>query len=312
MPTLINDADVDNDMPVDCYLHDLDATDLSHPLPGERTAVFVFIQYVALGRKLSRILDLLYTTTRRRDGAVKIAELDLELRMWNQSLKTGGIFFDIGNVSELSSGGTHHSDEKIKAWLQLTANLSMVLVHRPGLSFSDTTTEFANCLRTCLDCSQVILSLLSDSNYPQWLRNISFMGPGTVFQSALMYAYCQCKCLPSKSEGIPSLETSVTMISKGISILDHDLRCHPTGPDFYSESITEVIGTLRTLQSSLAQVAHAAADATNIMQEYHDPNIFDEHTWGSNALDELNYMTATDWMGEIPGPFMGFMDLGGS
>lgn len=300
-------------MPTDCHLHGLGATELSHPLPGERTTVFVFIQYVALGRKLSRILDLLYTTTRRRDGATKIAELDLELRMWNQNLKTSGISFDIGNFSELASGETCHVDNRIKLWLQLIANFAMILIHRPGLSFDDKTAEFRKCLSTCLDCSRVILMALSSSYIPSWLRGMSLMGPSTVFQSSLMYAYCQCKCFPSGSEGIPPLETSMTMISKGASTLESDLRARRlNGTEFYLESITEVIGTLQTLRSSLAQVAHATADATNIIHENNGHNIFEEEMWGSNALDDLNYMSATDWMGEMSGPFMGFMDQGGS
>lgn len=310
---MIDDADVDNDMPTDCHLHGLGATGLSHPLPGERTAVFVFIQYVALGRKLSRILDLLYTTTRRRDGATKIAELDLELRMWNQNLKTSGISFDIGSFSEVALGESYHGDNRIRLWLQLMANFAMILIHRPGLSFDDTTAEFGKCLRICLDCSQVILTTLSDSCIAPWLRSLSLVGPSTVFQSALMHAYCQCKCLPSRPEEMPPLETSMDMISKGISILQSDLRGNRfNGPEFYQESIAEVIGTLQTLQSSLTQVAHGAADATNIMHGNHDPNIFEDDIWGSNALVDLNYMSATDWMGEMSGPFMGFMDLGGS
>ncbi|KAJ5183047.1 hypothetical protein N7492_000663 [Penicillium capsulatum] len=313
LPTLIDDADVDNDMPMDCYLHGSEAPELSHPLPGERTAVFFFIQYVSLCRKLSRILDALYTTTRRRDGATKIADLDLELRMWNQNLKTDGIYFDIGSISGLPSAESQHGVDNIRTWLQLMANYAMVLIHRPGLSFDDTTSDFAKCLRICLDSSQAILTILSHSPIPFWLRGISLMGPGTVFQSALMYAYCQGKFLSSRPEQIPSLETSMTMISKGIFILESDLHLHPSaGTEFYHESISEVIATLQTLRSSLAQVAKAAADATNIMQGHGDSNIFQDEMWVSNALDDLNYMSATDWMGEMSGPFMGFMGMGGS
>ncbi|KAJ5100058.1 hypothetical protein N7532_007059 [Penicillium argentinense] len=70
LPSLINDVDVDNDMPMDCHLHDLDMEELSYPLPGERTAVFVFIQYVLLGEILSstRGMNALhhYATTKWR------------------------------------------------------------------------------------------------------------------------------------------------------------------------------------------------------------------------------------------------------
>ncbi|KAJ5510737.1 hypothetical protein PEX2_020160 [Penicillium expansum] len=317
LPPLINDVDVDNDLPIDCHLYDLEATELSHPLPGERTAVFVFLQYVSLGKKLSRILDLLYTTTQRRDGARKITDLDRGLRVWNQNLKANGILFDIGNTDlQHSSGDTNHSYESTTMWLQLMANITMTLIHRPGLSFDDTTPEFGNCLRECLDSGSAILSLVEASNIPKWLRNLSLVGPATIFQSALVHIYSQLKYRTFKPDGFPALDTSMGMISKGISILTMDSsRATQVQGSIYSESLSEIIKTLRTLLSSLpvaqglVETPHVVDDGVPISDA---PDTFDEQNWSGNALDALNYMTASDWMGDPSGPFMGFMDLGES
>ncbi|KAL4868387.1 fungal-specific transcription factor domain-containing protein [Aspergillus spectabilis] len=89
LPPLISDTDVDNDMPTDCRLLDLEAGGLLHPLPGETTPVFLFNLYATMGKKMSSILDILYTTTQRRQGSVKIEKLDREMRVWSQNLDPG-------------------------------------------------------------------------------------------------------------------------------------------------------------------------------------------------------------------------------
>lgn len=277
----------------------------------------MFLQYVSLGKKLSRILDLLYTTTQRRDGARKITDLDRDLRVWNQNLKANGILFDIGIIGrQHSSDGTNHSNEITTIWLQLMANITMTLIHRPGLSFDDTTPEFGNCLRACLDSGSVILSLLETSNIPKWLRNLSLVGPATIFQSALVHIYSQLKYRTFKPDGSPALDTSMGMVSKGISILTmENSRATQAQGIFYSESIREIIKTLQTLLSSLpgaqglVETPHVVNDGVPVSDA---PETFDEQNWSGNALDSLNYMTASDWMGDPSGPFMGFMDLGES
>ncbi|KAL4959557.1 Zn(II)2Cys6 transcription factor [Aspergillus stella-maris] len=80
LPALISDIDVDNDMPTDCQLRSLEDTELIHPLPGQTTPIFSFNHYAAMGKKMSSILDSLYTTTQRRLGAAKIERLDRDMR----------------------------------------------------------------------------------------------------------------------------------------------------------------------------------------------------------------------------------------
>ncbi|KAJ5092842.1 hypothetical protein N7456_008703 [Penicillium angulare] len=316
LPSLIHDVDVDNDMPLDCHINDLDAADISHPLPGERTAVFIFIQYVNLGKILSRVREMLYTTTQRRNGAVKIHDLNLNLRMWNQNLKMNGIDFDIGNVSSRDTSGEPASEnERTTLWLQLLANVAMVLVHRPGLSFDDTTVDFSNCVGSCLASGTAILSLLHDPQAPQWLRNMSLVGPSMVFQSSLMHIYGQCYSRSVHLEGCPSLETSIDCLQNGISILQRDgANSSHFGSSFYHESITETIKTLQLLHTLLAQDGQNTPGAgPSIYDEIlgQPPGILDDQVWSANALDALNYVIPTDWMYEVPGPFMGCMDLDG-
>ncbi|KAK9853007.1 uncharacterized protein MYU51_007555 [Penicillium brevicompactum] len=318
IPPLINDVDVDNDLPIDCHLHDLEASELSHPLPGERTGIFVFLQYVSLGRKLSRVLDLLYTTTQRRDGARKITELDRDLRVWIQNLKTSGINLDIGSTNfQHSVDISVQPYENATIWLQLMSSITMNFIHRPGLSFDDTTADFGICLRACLDSSTTILSLIEALQVPRWLRNLSLIGPATVFQSSLVHIYSHLKYTISKPDWLPSLDTSMGVISKGVSLLKSDAQSslvnQATG-NFYRQSLREITETLETLLSSLPMVSQSFLGPDSVVNDGAPTtnDTLDEQYWGGNALDALNYMNAFDWMGNPSSPFMGFMDFGGS
>lgn len=317
LPALINDVDVDNDLPSDCCLLGLDSADISHPLPGEHTAVFVFIQYVRIGKIFSRIREMLYTTTKRRNGAAKIKELDLDLHMWSQNLKVHGIQFEIGALSTLNLAECARKGiEKTALWLQLLANIATVLIHRPGLSFDEDTPQFANCLRACVGSSSACLALLENTYVSRWLQNLSMIGHGVVFQSALMHVHYQCQSSTVNLEGGPSLETSLDFVLKGRSILEKHVILNTQVPNsrhsIYHESISEVMGVLDLLHSLLVQKGQTEADTGSLTN--HDilgdpPVFFDELNWGTEALDVLNYVTATDWACDIPVPFMGYPEL---
>lgn len=304
---------------MDCYMDDLDAAELTYPLPGERTPVFLFVQYVSLGKLLSRIREMLYTTTQRRNGASKINDLNLDLKIWNQNLKMTGITFDIGIIPSSSPRNeSSYENEGPVLWLQLLANTAMVLINRPGLSFDDTTVEFANCLRACVASSAANLSLLEGHQVPHWLRNMSLFGPSMVFQSALMHVYCQCYRRTISLQECPALEASVGGISNAISILEKDrtdFHHVNSNQSFYHQSMNEAVSTLKLLLSLLSTPEHIEAGAElSVDQGFvsQSPGTLDDPSWSATALEDLNYVLDTDWIYEVQGPFMGGMDLGGS
>ncbi|KAI2816563.1 transcriptional regulator family: Fungal Specific TF [Aspergillus niger] len=86
LPKLIQDDDVDTDLPIDTDLDDVTASDIPLPLPGETTSMATFILYVKLLRLFSSCLKSLYTTTKRRNGVAKITALDHELSVWHHSV----------------------------------------------------------------------------------------------------------------------------------------------------------------------------------------------------------------------------------
>ncbi|KAI1356613.1 hypothetical protein F5Y01DRAFT_301455 [Xylaria sp. FL0043] len=145
LPTLIQDRDVDIDYPLDCDLSQGDAEHLSLPLPGESTPVNDYIALVHLGRILSTILEQLYTTTSRRSGPEKIAKLRNELLGWNQKFASqleSQIDGD-GLLKPLISGRHSPCDGSLsRILLPLLSNMAIMLIHRPGLTFSENTLEF--------------------------------------------------------------------------------------------------------------------------------------------------------------------------
>ncbi|KAL4793910.1 fungal-specific transcription factor domain-containing protein [Aspergillus venezuelensis] len=318
LPALISDTDVDNDMPTDCQLRSLEDTELVHPLPGQTTPVFFFNQYATMGKKMSSILDLLYTTTQRRQGAAKIERLDRDMRVWSQNLDAGENTAESLQLHSLSSDS---GCSKMIFWLRILTHFAMVLVHRPGLTFEESTPDIKSCLAACVRSSTEIIRLLkiaaSGSTYFLFLLPI---GPGPILQCALMHVYCQCKArtLPfSQTAGIPTLGESVDTIFRAVDILERyhqEESSHSSsevGNNFYLDVISTTIKTLRKLNSLLLQSSsHPSADTeswpsdTALGEVPYSP-------FGTNSLYDLNHMTAMDWAQDITETFGYLPDLGG-
>ncbi|KAI1747692.1 hypothetical protein F4782DRAFT_543308 [Xylaria castorea] len=150
LPMLIHDNDVDIDYPIDCDLSSGNSPDISLPLPGESTPVNDFIAFVHLSRILSAILDQLYTTTSRRNGPVKIAKLRSELLGWNRRFvgQLGGHIDGNGLLKPVITPHSNpHDESPSQLLLPSLSNMAVMLIHRPGLTFAETTPEFHESLK---------------------------------------------------------------------------------------------------------------------------------------------------------------------
>ncbi|KAL4951957.1 fungal-specific transcription factor domain-containing protein [Aspergillus filifer] len=315
LPALISDTDIDNDMPTDCQLRSLEDTELIHPLPGQTTPVFFFNHYASMGKKMSSILDLLYTTTQRCQGAAKIDRLDRDMRVWSQNLDTGE------NTPESLTLSPDSGRRKMLFWLQLLTHFAIILIHRPGLTFEESTPEFASCLSACVRSSTEIIHLLKlAASGTTCFLSLLPIGPGPIFHCALMHVYCQCKArtLPlSQTAGIPTVNESVDTIFKAVNILeryhqqDSSRRSSEVENDFYLDAISATTKTLRNLVSLLLQSgSHPSADT----ETWPSDTAFSEipySPFGANSLYDLNHMTAMDWAQDITDTFCYLPDLGG-
>ncbi|KAL2801802.1 hypothetical protein BJX63DRAFT_426514 [Aspergillus granulosus] len=274
LPSLISDADVDNELPTDCQLDDFTATELLYPLPGQMAPVSFFNQYAVLGHKMSSILDLLYTTTQRR-----------------QANGCGSMIL----------------------WLRLLTHFCIILIHRPGLTFDDNTKEFAACLAACIRASIEIIHLLLLPEMEQSFPSFSPFGPGLVFQCALMHVYCQRKSKTIDLPGMPALHESASLISNGINLLGKYRPNSRTAPsenlgheDRQIPSIDLVITVLKYLTVLLQQ-----GSSQSLSWPAESPLSDTPYALPTSSLYELNYMTAVDWAQDITDTFHNLPDLGG-
>lgn len=317
LPRLINDTDIDTEIPADCILDDINAEHISYPLPGENTPIFLFNQYVSLGKKLSTILEQLYTTTERRGGTEKITRLDREMRVWNHT------FNALPHVGPFEIGeGSHHIDgtggqsgsELIMLWLQLLANISIVLIHRPALTFSVHTPEFGASLISCVKSSTAILDILDHKELGGWLRSICPSGPSLILQSGLMHIYSACVTTkPGESDQITSMGAvakAIDLLQSYLSDTQNPASVQYNPGDLRSQWIGDAVSTLRSLEIALParsqgqtigelemMVGADMPPPAHVPQVVNSqPSIATLDAWNTNVLESLNNFNNFDWI----------------
>ena len=318
LPRLLNDADVDNDMPADCILEDINAEYVSYPLPGENTPLFLFNQYILLSKKLSTVLEQLYTTTQRRGGADKITRLDRDLRVWNHTFNglVQTTSFEIGEYTYCLADETEHRENVLMmTWLQLLANIAMLLIHWPALTFSTETPEFVTSLGACVRSSTALIEILDDHRIGWWLRSLCPSAPRLVFQSALVHIYCHCNSVILTRASVVERLTSISIVTKAIGLLNSYMPSAMgtsnsyTPGDIRSQWISDAASTLHSLSIALSTVspAHNANESPMALGEMSETlqvpqsmetqaSITNIESWNTNTLESLNNLNNFDWI----------------
>ncbi|GLA70797.1 hypothetical protein AtubIFM55763_000971 [Aspergillus tubingensis] len=196
---MIQDDDLDTDLPVDTDLDDVAATDIPLPLPGETTSMATFILYVKLLRIFSSCLKSLYTTTKRRNGVAKITALDHELSVWRHSV----VQFQGNEMKDHNDGlpDTLHmnsADQSFETlFLHFLGNVAVVLIHQPALTFDPKDPQFMKSLSRCVRAALNILGMLGSSHDDRRLHCLFPNKSSIVFQSTLLCFYHQWVCMAS-------------------------------------------------------------------------------------------------------------------
>lgn len=311
LPKLISDIDVDVDYPLDCELTETNTSRLAFPLPGEVTQVSDFIAYVHLGRILSETLTDLYTTTRRRKGAEKIAKLHNDLQAWDQRF---GNFLGSQNASHTDSQST------IRLWLSLMAQYTLVLIYRPALTFDDTTPQFAKSLDICAGACSAILNLLSSHDNRTAIRGIIPCGPSLIFQCGLMQVFYRChtisqddssrKIAPSCSEEL--VEHAINLLANYAPNLSPSLYGQQGLSEPLSTARNEAKDLLQSLYLDLKRIGGpispspvTTSDSSQSLPSSFTPSqsLFQntetasfDLLGGFGSLDSLNHLESLDWI----------------
>jgi hypothetical protein len=320
---LIQDTDVDNDLPIDCELEDLGSAGLSHPLPGEPTPVFIYIRFIQLSKIISMILSLLYTTTQRREGEEKIVNLDRELRGWSQNLNSAlHLSSSLENVDKALPKPRLQrfldTEKLMIAWLDIMANYALVLIHRPALTFDQSTPCFRESLNVAVKATSAILWLSSASAFHRKALDCAPFGPAVVFQSALMQIFNSCL----GEFGALSADTVLAQrtVREAIRLLQDMLERSGANIISQKKSLGSAISLLSTLSAeflgseeptkdlsleshSFSTTFRGQAQNLGSTTAWISPPPFpgveqgDLDYWNTSALESLNHldMFSTDW-----------------
>ncbi|OHF00060.1 hypothetical protein CORC01_04706 [Colletotrichum orchidophilum] len=157
MPRLIRDQDVDTDLPSRIDHDQVSRESVAFPLPGERSQVDTALCMFKLAVIVGEALEKLYSTTRRRGGIAKIAQLQAELTIWERMLPTD-------SVADLEDEGADPTAKVLTdtfeiAFLRAAFYNAMVHVHRPALAFTTADPQFHVSLLACGRASADLISL---------------------------------------------------------------------------------------------------------------------------------------------------------
>lgn len=312
LPKLINDSNVDIDMPIDCELGVVSATSLAYPLPGEHTPIRDFNSFVHLNRVLSSTLTQLYTTTDRRGGSKKMERLSAKLQSWEQRFLLHN--HEIYSTPEVSPKDGDLSTSDVV--LPLMAEVAKLLIHRPGLTFDRQTSPFRRCLEVCTEASTNIIYLASKGVGHKSLNLISPPICGLIFQSALMHVYYHCHPTDGHLAGSSATASSADIIQKAVEFLDRTLYSQSREnqePGDTSSAVSHAIQLLRailqvlpvladpssytvdTMDSEIPRTSEATSQEPGQALPSHDLNaIFDELM--CSPLEGNDLMGSFDWL----------------
>lgn len=151
-------------------------------VPGEADALGLFRQQIFIYQIYSEILDLLYTTWNRRDGIVKIANLEHKLKLWKDACRPEDYY------EALDPGKNQHVRTALLRLLVL-GDLGHLLIHRPALTFDPSEPQFATSLTACVQASQSIITRLSQEPDSSYLVGVWPLSISTLYQSTIMLLY---------------------------------------------------------------------------------------------------------------------------
>lgn len=307
---MVNDEDVDTDLPMDTDFDDMTLKDLPLPLPGEATRFSIFLQYIKLCRIMGKTVKQLYTTTHRRGGVDKIRLLDRELRVWQHVFETSfeldlstplEVGNDRGNIEPLSDDTTFAIP-----YIQILGNFAMLLVHQPALTFSTNVVQFASSLEVCTRSCKSLMSLYDEHQDERRLLYLQPCSTRLIFQSALMGVFCHWHNITMTKDGgaVQQQHSEDSTINVALRLLsrqtEESLR---SGMQEQSATgaIENIMSTLRSLEQfdqpeSIVSSGLMPAAASDMPQS-NSPSWNDgsELPWHPSALDSLNQLDMLEW-----------------
>lgn len=156
LPKTLRDRDIDVELPSDVDDDFVTADEYLLSLPGEPTGMLLFVSLIKVVRVLSNALEILYTTTERRQAVTKIESIDRSLDEWLHNLPDH-LHLDPATLSEFS--GDDRGTDPAVAFLHLTHLYTRFVAHRVAISFQPQAIQYWTSLARCTTLAKEIICL---------------------------------------------------------------------------------------------------------------------------------------------------------
>ncbi|OAX82596.1 hypothetical protein ACJ72_03049 [Emergomyces africanus] len=162
LPKSFRDQDIDVELPSDVDDDFVNPSGYLLSLPGEPTGMLTFVSLIKVVRVLSNTLEILYTTTDRRQTVTKIKTIDRLLDQWIHTLPDH-LHLDSGALTQppSSADGALMLIEPSIAFLHLSYLYTRLSAHRVALSFFPSQPQYRISLIKCMEVAKEIISLNS-------------------------------------------------------------------------------------------------------------------------------------------------------
>ncbi|EER45621.1 transcriptional activator protein FacB [Histoplasma capsulatum var. duboisii H88] len=164
LPKSFRDQDIDVEHPSDVDDDFVNSSSYLLSLPGEPTGMLTFVSLIEVVRILSNTLEILYTTTDRRQTVTKIKTIDRLLDQWIHTLPDH-LQLDSTPFSQPppAFGDTRTLIEPSIAFLHISYLYIRLSAHRVALSFFPSQPHYCISLVKCMDIAKDLVFLNSHS-----------------------------------------------------------------------------------------------------------------------------------------------------
>lgn len=157
LPKSFRDQDIDVELPSDVDDDFVNSEEYLLSLPGEPTGMLLFLSLVKVVRVLSNTLEILYTTTDRRQTVTKIQTIDRLLDQWVHTLPD---HLQLDPVAAQPPCDDTRIEPAV-AFLHLTYFYVRFAAHRVAISFQPTAPQYRTSLLRCMEIVKEIICLNS-------------------------------------------------------------------------------------------------------------------------------------------------------
>lgn len=239
LPKSFRDQDIDVELPSDVDDDFIKTDEYLLSLPGEPTGMILFVSLIKLLRILSNTLEVLYTTTDRRQTVTKIRSVDQRLDQWLQTLP------DHLQMPPPPAGAADSELDPATAFVHLTYLYTRFTANRVAISFHPKTGSYWTSLQGCMDLAQEMIYL--NQSCQRHLLVFDAVNPGshvyTLWSCGLMilYGLCESKTVGDCTVSLGDTEDLKSALEICVGLLRSLVASGRSGEQVRVDHLTDII-----------------------------------------------------------------------